>query len=90
MTISVRVIVENGKLRLLEPLDLAEGQELEVTIVTEGERAAAALDDLLVEVGASLDDSPLDDAELMREIAEGFRGQRPLSETIIEERREGP
>jgi predicted DNA-binding antitoxin AbrB/MazE fold protein len=62
MTISVRAVFENGTLRLLKSIDLVEGQEIEVVIITEQERA----------------------------IEDAFRGQRPLSETIIEERREGP
>ncbi len=90
MTISVRAIFEKGSLRPLEPVDLTEGQEIELTIRTEREQAAAVLDDLLVQVAASPDDDSWDEAALMHEIQEDFRGQRPLSETIIEERREGP
>ena len=90
MTISVRAIFEKGSLRPLEPVDLTEGQEIELTIRTERERAATVLDDLLVQVAAPPDDDSLDEAALMRDIQEGFQGQRPLSETIIEERREGP
>ena len=90
MTISVRAVFEKGKLRLLEPVDLAEGQEIELMILTERERATAALGDLLAQVAAPTDGDSVDEARLMREIEEGFRGQRPLSETILEERREGP
>jgi len=90
MTISVRAVFENGRLRPLEPIDLVEGQEIELQILTDRERAIAALGDLLASVSAPLDDDTFDEAALMREIEEAFRGQPPLSQTIIEERREGP
>jgi len=35
-------------------------------------------------------DDDFDEEAVAREIEEAFRGQPPLSETIIEERREGP
>jgi predicted DNA-binding antitoxin AbrB/MazE fold protein len=89
MSISIRAVFENGKLRPLEPVDLAEGQEIQVTILTDRERAIAALGDSLVKFPPG-DDVDIDEEALQREIDEGFRGQPPLSETIIEERREGP
>lgn len=46
MEITIRAVVENGKLRPLEPVDLVEGQEIEV-IITERESAVAALDNQL-------------------------------------------
>jgi predicted DNA-binding antitoxin AbrB/MazE fold protein len=90
MTISIRAVFENGRLRPLEPVDLIEGQEIELMILTEDERAVAALRDLLVEIPAENDISQEDEDALMREVEEAFRDQRPLSESIIEERREGP
>lgn len=89
MAHSVRAIYENGRLRPLQPLDLAEGQEIELMILSERDRVTAALGDLLVQVPPLTPDD-VDEAALMREIEEAFRGQRRLSETIIEERREGP
>jgi len=90
VSISIRAIVEDGKLRPLEPVDLVEGQEIQVTILTERERAIAALGDLLVKAPPRDDDDDFDEEALMKEIEDAFRGQPPLSETIIEERREGP
>jgi predicted DNA-binding antitoxin AbrB/MazE fold protein len=89
MSTSIRAVFENGKLRPLEPVDLAEGQEIQVTILTDRERALAALGDSLVKLPPS-DDADIDEEALLKEIEEAFRGQPPLSETIIEERREGP
>lgn len=85
----VRAIYRAGVLRLLEPVNLPEGEEVSLVILSDEERARAALSDLLVDP----DTLPLvegDDEELMRSIAEAFRGQPPLSESIIEERRSGP
>lgn len=89
MTNSVRAVVENGMIRLLEPIDLVEGQQIEVTITTERDRAIEVLGDLLVQIPEQ-EDAAADDASLMKEIEDAFRGQQPLSETIMEERREGP
>ena len=89
MVQSIRAIYQNGHLRLLDPVELTEGQEVELMIVSEEAKLRAALGDLLAQV----DDDPLDDLDedaLLAEIEEGFRGQEPLSQSIIEERREGP
>ncbi len=88
MTISVRAIFEKGRLRLLEPVELAEGQEIEVMILTEREHAIAALGDLFVEFPV-LDNEDIDEQALLRELDETYQGP-PISEAIIEERRKGP
>ena len=90
MATPIRAVYENGKLRPLQPVDLAEGQEIELVILTERERAIAALGDLLVQIPGIGDEEEIDEESLLREIEAAFRGQPPLSETIIEERREGP
>jgi predicted DNA-binding antitoxin AbrB/MazE fold protein len=88
----VRAVYERGRLRLLDPVDLTEGQEVHVTILSERDRAIAALKDILVEYPEEPDDAldDIDEEAIMREIEEAFRGQPPLSDSIIEERREGP
>jgi hypothetical protein len=68
---------------------LTEGQEIRVLILSEEERVRAALGDLVVPLSAPAEDD-VDEEALAREVEEGFRGQSPLSETILEERREGP
>lgn len=89
MSQALRAIYTNGQIRLLDPVELTEGQALHVVLLSETERITAALGDLLVQHSDPLDDD-LDEAALLREIEAGFAGQKPLSETIIEERREGP
>jgi len=49
----------------------------------------AALSDLLVTRAEPTEDD-FDEEALAQEIEEGFRGQPPLSLTLIEEREEGP
>lgn len=83
------VVCRDGHLHPITPISLAEGQTLHIMILTEREIVEKALGDLLVKSSLPLDDS-IDEEALMREIEEAFRGQRPLSEDIIEERRNGP
>ena len=85
---SIRAIYEHGQLRLLDTIELVEGEQVTITIVHERESAKAALGDLLVE-SSEIDDNLNEDA-LFREIEAGFRGQKPLSEEIIQQRRQGP
>jgi hypothetical protein len=73
---------------LLEPVDLSEGQEIQLMILSDEERLQAVLGDLLVNIPDHAGN--IDEDVLAREIEEGFQGQRPLSDTIIEERHEGP
>lgn len=87
--VAVRAVYEGGHLRLLDPVDLKEGQEIYVTIMSERERVRAALGDILVKPSRFVKDD-IDEEALAREVEEGFRGVPPLSEAIIEERREGP
>ena len=87
--VAVRAIYEGGQLRLLDPVDLKEGQEIRVMIMSERELARAALADILVQMPDPTDDD-FDEEAVAREIEEAFRGLPPLSETIIQERREGP
>ena len=87
MAQTIRAVYEEGHLRPLEPIDLTEGQEVHVTILSERERVRAALGDLVVQYPPIDDD--LDEEALLREIREGFKGVT-VSDAIIEERREGP
>jgi predicted DNA-binding antitoxin AbrB/MazE fold protein len=86
---SIRAIYAKGQLRLLESVNLAEGQEIEVMILSEKEKVRLALGDLLVEVAEPID-AEFDEAKLMREIETDFHSQTSLSDTIINERHEGP
>jgi predicted DNA-binding antitoxin AbrB/MazE fold protein len=89
MAQAVRAIYEQGRLRLLDPVNLIEGQEIHVMLLSERERARAALDDLLVQYEpAPIED--VDEAKLLAEIDAAMQGKPPISDAIIEERREGP
>ena len=44
MSASFRVVVENGWLRPLDPIDLVEGQEAEVMVVTDSDPIVSALE----------------------------------------------
>ncbi len=90
MSQPIRAIYEHGQLRLLDTVDLSEGQEIHLLILSERESVHAALSDLLVQVMDSSTDEVIDEEALMREIETGFRGLPPLSESMIKERREGP
>lgn len=85
----LRAIYREGQLHLLDPVDLTEGQEIQLRILSEEERVLDALRDLLVAIPEPSGEN-IDENALAREIEEGFRGQAPLSDTIIQERREGP
>jgi predicted DNA-binding antitoxin AbrB/MazE fold protein len=85
----IRAVYKNGQLWLLDPVQLTEGQEICVLILSEEERVRAALGDLVVPGSAPAEDE-VDEEALAREVEAGFRGQRPLSDTILEERRAGP
>ena len=89
MSQPIRAVYKGGKLWLLDPVHLTEGQEVRVLILSEEERVRAALGDLVVPVSAPAEED-VDEEALAREVEAGFRGQSPLSETILEERRAGP
>ena len=73
-------------------MNFAEGEEVQLRLVSSRDAIEQALGDLLV-IPLGLSDnelSTIDEDALMHRIEEAFRGQRPLSEDIIEERRDGP
>jgi predicted DNA-binding antitoxin AbrB/MazE fold protein len=84
----IRAVYDHGSLRLLDEVELAEGQEVHLVILSEKERVRAALGDLLME-WPDPGDVDIDEDALREEITEAFRGLRPLSEEIIAERRSG-
>lgn len=59
MSGSIRVVVENGRLRPLDPVDLVEGQEIEVILVAETGQSTPALDGQLALFPSGEDDRPL-------------------------------
>ncbi|MGH2350914.1 MAG: antitoxin family protein [Chloroflexota bacterium] len=85
----IRAIYEDGQLRPLDPVNLVEGQEVELVMLSGEDRVRSALADLLVEPPDPSGEDTDEDA-LAQEVEEGFRGQPPLSESLVEERRQGP
>jgi predicted DNA-binding antitoxin AbrB/MazE fold protein len=87
----VRAIYEQGRLRPLESVALAEGEEVSISILSHRDLVLEALGDLVTkypeEPGS---DDDIDEEALLAEVAAAFEGLPPLSETIIAERREGP
>ena len=87
MDVQLRAIYKDGQLRLLDPVDLADDQEVKLVILDERALVRAALGDLVVDRIPVADD--IDEAALMAEIEAGCAGIT-LSDLIIEERQEGP
>jgi predicted DNA-binding antitoxin AbrB/MazE fold protein len=92
MAQTVRAVYERGQLRLLDDVQLAEGQQVNLKILSNRDLALEALGDLIIRppLAAQPDEEEIDEEALMDEIAAAFEGLPPLSETIIAERREGP
>ena len=86
MSHPVRAVYDRGSLRLLDEVQLAEGQEVHLVILSEQERVDAALGDLLIKA-PELDMGDIDVTALREKVADAFRGTPPLSEDIIAERR---
>ncbi len=87
MTAPLRAIYKNGQLHLLDPVDLAEDQEVKLVILDERAMVRAALGDLVTDMPS--DDRHIDEVALAEEVEAGFAGTT-LSDIMIEERREGP
>lgn len=87
MAVAIRAVYKNGHLELLDPVNLAEGQQVALTILTEEEHFQLLFGDMLVKRNPPKHTlTPEEEETIMRDIEEAFRGQPPLSETIIEDR----
>lgn len=86
----IRAVYEHGRLRLLDPVSLAEGQEIRVAIHADREQVRMALADMLAPA-APVQDDDVDEAGLAAMIDEELgQGNVSLSNALIEERRAGP
>lgn len=90
MALPVRAIYENGQLRLLDPVDLREGQTVTVNIepVSEQNALRAVLGDLIRWSDPDINSDEWVEAEAQN-IDRTFQGEIPLSQYIIEDRGEG-
>ena len=86
--VAIRAIYQNGQLKLLEPTNLRDGQEVRILIVNPREQALEALGDLTHASETNLDDH-LDEDALFLELDKATKGIT-LSDIIIEERQTGP
>jgi len=90
MALKIRAVYENGQIKLLDPVDLREGQHLTVSVepVDEREQLKAILGDMVVWPDTS-DDTDAWVEDMADEIDRAFQGDPPLSQYIIEDRGEG-
>ena len=84
---SVRAVYRNGQFQLLDSVDLPEGQEVRLQIVEERAPIQDVIGDMLTRF--ERDDTDMDEDALLHRIEQSLAGKRPLSELIVEERREG-
>lgn len=90
MTDRVEAIYENGQLRLLTPLKLAEGQRVQIAVETipSNEALRNALGDLVAQWPDPTDNHDAELEDLADEIDKALQGSKPLSQIIIEDRGE--
>ncbi|HWE63867.1 MAG TPA: antitoxin family protein [Chloroflexota bacterium] len=81
----IRAVYEHGHLRLLDPVSLAEGEEIRLAIHSDREQVRMALLDILAPT-TKVSDDDVDEAALAAMIDEELRGNVSMSDAIIEER----
>jgi predicted DNA-binding antitoxin AbrB/MazE fold protein len=86
--VSIRAIYHNGQLRLLDPIDLQEGEEVNVQITKPTTALLVAIADMLMPVEDNNVDDQWDDEHHQATLDKALEGHRPLSEIILEERYE--
>ena len=86
--VSVRAVYRDGKFQPLDNVDLQDGQEVQLQIVEKPASIQNIIGDMLTYF--EHDDFDLDEEAVMQELDRALAGKRPLSEIIIEERREDP
>jgi predicted DNA-binding antitoxin AbrB/MazE fold protein len=89
MATIIRAVYEHRQLRPLDPLPLADGQEVRLLVLSEREQARSALAEMLVPVTAEPAEE-MDEAALVATIDAAQQGTLPVSEALLAERREGP
>jgi predicted DNA-binding antitoxin AbrB/MazE fold protein len=82
--VSVRAVYHQGHLQLLDPVNLAEGQQVHIQIVEAEKPLKALIADMLMPFEGIA--SEIDEAGLLNELDQQLKGKRPLSEIIIEDR----
>jgi predicted DNA-binding antitoxin AbrB/MazE fold protein len=83
----VRAVYQDGKFQPLDSVDLQEGQEVQLQIVAKPAPIQEMIGDVLTYF--EHDESEFDENAILQQLDRALAGKRPLSEIIIEERREG-
>jgi predicted DNA-binding antitoxin AbrB/MazE fold protein len=87
--VSIRAVYKNGQLQPLEPIDLAEGQEVQLHIVDDQQDTLAAIADFMQPDMPAVDvPDDFDEVALQQQIDEAVQNVT-ISDLIIEERRTG-
>jgi predicted DNA-binding antitoxin AbrB/MazE fold protein len=91
MVVSVRAVYQEGQLRLLDPVDLVEGQVVNIMIGPESGMPLEQVDARLRAAGLLADMSDLEDAveltpDERRRLGRLFAGERPSEDLIDEDR----
>lgn len=88
MTTRVRAIYENGVLRPLDKLDLAEGEQVDLTLKSHYRKPVReSIRHMMLEIPDDGEDD-IDEEALMQRIREAFKGVT-LSNVVLEEREQG-
>lgn len=87
MMVIVRAVYQDGKFQPLDTIDLQEGQEVQLQIVEKPTPISELIGDMLTHF--EYESSDIDEDAILQELDRALAGKRPLSEIIMEERREG-
>ena len=82
--VSVRAVYRQGHLQLLDPVNLTEGQQVQLQIVEAETPLKMLIADMLSPFEGIADE--VDEAALMQELDQQLLGKRPLSDIILEDR----
>lgn len=85
--VSIRAVYKNGQLHPLDPVELQEGEEVQLQIVKPAVRLVDIVADMLVSFEPVTE--AIDEMKLQAQVDAALKGKRPLSEIIIEDRHEG-
>lgn len=87
MALKIRAVYQDGQIKLLDPVELQEGQQMTINVepVNEREKLKAILGDMVIWPDTS-DDSDAWVEDMADEIDQAFQGDTPLSQYIIEDR----
>lgn len=89
--VTVRAVYKDGAFHPLDPVDVKEGEQVQLRLLSERDLVEMALADLLVpRPPLDPDEEEIDEEAVMQELWEATKGIPPTSQVIINERQEGP